>query len=305
MADNTRITDMAAATALTGAELLEVSQLSTSVTYTATTLSAAASDNSYNDSANQFVAEGFAVGNRVKVTGFTGNVANNILVGTITALTAGKMTIGGTDGDVIVDDAAGESVTISKWGTARATTQDVADLGGGSSGGTYDIPIHAAAMTPRTTTGAAAGSAETTTNKVMKVTYDFDAAADEFAQFQLPMQKSWNEGTITAKFIWTADAGTAAQVARWGIQAVAISDDDALDAAFGTAQEVDDALLATGDVHHSAFTSAITIGGSPAERDLVVFQVFRNADHANDNLAADAKLIAVVLQITTNAGDDS
>jgi hypothetical protein len=29
------------------------------------------------------------------------------------------MTIGGTDGDVIVDDAAGESVTITKWTSAR------------------------------------------------------------------------------------------------------------------------------------------------------------------------------------------
>jgi hypothetical protein len=48
-------------------------------------------------------------------------LANNIYSGEITALTAGKMTIGGTDGDVIVDDAAGESVTISQWITVRST----------------------------------------------------------------------------------------------------------------------------------------------------------------------------------------
>jgi len=134
------ITSLPAATALTGAELLEVSQLSTTVTISAGTISAIASDNSYNDSGNGFVAAGFAVGNRVKVTGFTGNVANNILVGTITVLTAGKMTIGGTDGDVIVDDAAGETVIISKWVSRRTTAAEIAAVAasplpvGGSAG---------------------------------------------------------------------------------------------------------------------------------------------------------------------------
>lgn len=123
-----RITDLSAASALVGTELVEVSQLSATVTISAATLSAQASDNSYNDSGAGFVAAGFAVGNRVRVSGFTGNVANNILVGVITALTAGKMTIGGTDGDVIVDDAAGETVTISKWTSARIDVQAIADL---------------------------------------------------------------------------------------------------------------------------------------------------------------------------------
>lgn len=81
-------------------------------TKTATTLSAAAADNSYNDSGSGFVTAGFEVGDVVVVSGFTGNVANNIASGIVTAVTAGKLTIGGTDGDVIVDDAAGESVTI-------------------------------------------------------------------------------------------------------------------------------------------------------------------------------------------------
>ena len=121
-----RITDLPAASTLSGEELLEVSQLSTTVRVTGTTISAQASDNSYNDSGAGFVAAGFAVGDRVRVSGFTGNVANNILVGTITALTTSKMTIGGADGDVIVDDAAGESVTIAKWTSRRVEASDLA-----------------------------------------------------------------------------------------------------------------------------------------------------------------------------------
>lgn len=125
-----RITGMPAAAALSGDELVEVSQLSDTVTISAATISAAAADNSFNDSGAGFVAAGFAVSDRVNVAGFTGDVANNLLVGTITALTAGKMTIGGTDGDVIVDDAAGETVVISKWTSKRSTVQDIADMAG-------------------------------------------------------------------------------------------------------------------------------------------------------------------------------
>jgi hypothetical protein len=63
-------------------------------------------------SGGRFLQRGFKVGDYVMVRGFTGNTANNINSGKITALTALKMTIGGTDGDVIVNDAAGEAVTI-------------------------------------------------------------------------------------------------------------------------------------------------------------------------------------------------
>ena len=124
------ITDLPEGTAAVGTELLEVSQLSETVTITGVTISALASDNSFNDSAAGLVTAGFAVGDGVNVVGFTGNVVNNIVKGVITVLTTGKMTIGGTDGDVIVDDAAGESVTISKWVSRRLTAQDIADLAG-------------------------------------------------------------------------------------------------------------------------------------------------------------------------------
>lgn len=133
MAGLKRITDLLAASSIVGDELAEVSQLSTTVTITATTISAQASDNSYNDSGSGFVAAGFVVGDRVKVTGFTGDPANNIIVGTITALTAAKMTIGGVEGDVIVDDAAGESVTIAKWTSKRASVAQMLAAGSSSS----------------------------------------------------------------------------------------------------------------------------------------------------------------------------
>lgn len=104
---------------------IEAVQKSSVVTITATTISALASDNSYNDSASGFIAAGFLVGDEVFVAGFTGSTVNNIESGVITALTASKLTIGGTDGDVIVDDAAGESVTISKWESVKISLSNI------------------------------------------------------------------------------------------------------------------------------------------------------------------------------------
>lgn len=170
-------------------------------------------------------------------------------------------------------------------------------------GGVQSVPILASAMTARTTNGAAAGSTETTTNKVMLPTLDFDASTIEYAQFLFPMPKSWNEGTVTAKFIWTAASGSGDVI--WGLQAIAISEADPLDVAFGTAQEVTDSLTTALDNHTSSATSAITVGGTPQPEDLVAFQVYRKASDGSDTLAVDAKLLAVVLNITTNAADDS
>ncbi len=136
-----RISQLTAASSLSGAEIVAVSKLSATVTKTATTISAQASDNSFNDSGNGFVTAGFTTGKAVKVSGFTGNVANNIVSGVITAVTAGKITIGGTDGDVIVDDAAGESVTITQWDSRRIDAQSVANL---SSAGMYNVRSYGA-----------------------------------------------------------------------------------------------------------------------------------------------------------------
>jgi hypothetical protein len=69
----------------------------------------------------------------------------------------------------------------------------------------------------------------------------------------------------------------------------------------GTAQTVTDALTATNDLHITSATSAITLSGSPADADFLAFQISRNPADGSDTLAADAKLIGIVLTITTDA----
>ncbi len=169
--------------------------------------------------------------------------------------------------------------------------------------GRQTIWVPANAMLARITGGAGQGTSETATNKVMRRTLDFDAAAQEHAQFLAAMPKSWNNGTVSAEFLWTAASGSGAVV--WGLQGLAASDDDGLDAAFGAAQQVTDALLASGDLHRSAETAPVTLGGTPADGDLIVFQISRNAGDGADTLAADAQLIGVRLFYSTDARNDA
>lgn len=83
-------------------------------TITGTTISAAASDNSLNDSGSGFISAGFQVGDLITVSGFTGDTGNNQSDLKITSVTAGKIIVSG--GDALVDDSAGESVTIQTAG---------------------------------------------------------------------------------------------------------------------------------------------------------------------------------------------
>lgn len=134
-------------------------------------------------------------------------------------------------------------------------------------------------------------------------TVDFDTTTQEYAHtLPIGMPKSWNESTVTAVFYWTNTGGASTETVRWSIAGVAISDDDTLNTTFGTAVTVDDTWLAQNDLHISATSGAITIGGTPAENDMVIFEITRVV--ASDNMAGDARLLGVKILFTTNASTD-
>ena len=172
----------------------------------------------------------------------------------------------------------------------------------GGDAGPQTIPVLAAAMIPNVTNGPASGLTESGINKLMLATLDFDAATAESAQIAIPMPRSWNEGTVRAQFVWTAGASGSAV---WGCQGLALSDDDVIDAAFGTPQLVTDAVTAVGDIMESAFTAPLTIAGTPAPEDLVVFRFYRDATQAADTLSADARLVAVRIRYTADTENDA
>jgi len=174
------------------------------------------------------------------------------------------------------------------------------DTGPGATGA-YQVWIDAASMVPRITNGPSRGFTEQGTNKNNHETLDFDTTTQEFAQFKWRMPKSWDELTVTFIPVWTAASGSGTVV--FALQAVAVSNDDPLDVAFGTEQTSTDTLLAANDSHEGPQSSAITVGGTPVEGDLVTGQIKRNV--ADDTLGVDAKLLGIVLIITLNAANDA
>ena len=151
--------------------------------------------------------------------------------------------------------------------------------------------IPASLFIPCTTNGCGVDSRELSTNRTNWDELLFDAGTDEFAQAFIALPSNYNNGTITARFYWTASTGSGNVV--WGIQGRAFANDDALDTAFNTAQTVTDTLIATNDMHITEATSAVTIGGTPAANTPILFQIYRDADAAGDTLSSDARLLGV------------
>lgn len=166
------------------------------------------------------------------------------------------------------------------------------------------IYIDAGAMVPATTSPAATGTKEYGTNDLDADYFAFDAGAtEERVQFKMVMPEDYNNGTVKAKFYWSSATGsTAGDTVEWGIKAVAIDNDGAMDAAKGTAVTVSDTLLANdgADLQISEATGAMTIGGTPALGKLVVFEVYRNTD-GTDNMTEDAWLFGVLIQYQQTA----
>lgn len=200
---------------------------------------------------------------------------------------------------------AGTSTSLRSF-TPERIKQAIAALAPGAVAARKEtLWIPAAAMTPSTTNGAVSASAELATNKQMLVTLDFEAGADKYAQFAVAMPKSWNEGTVTAQFVWAHPATTVDFGVAFGLQGVAVSNDDAIDAAWGTEQLAVDTGGTTNDIYITPETAAITIAGTPAEGDVVWFRVFRDVSDAGDTMAVVAKLVGVKLFISLNAITDA
>jgi hypothetical protein len=118
------------------------------------------------------------------------------------------------------------------------------------------------------------------------------------------MPESWNEGTLTFVPVWSHPATTTNFGVVWKLQAVAVSDDEAIAVNFGTAASSSDTGGTTNDLYKGPESSAMTVAGTPAAGDMVFFRVSRDPAEGSDNMAVDARLHGVVLYLTTNSVTD-
>lgn len=156
-----------------------------------------------------------------------------------------------------------------------------------------ELYFAASGMYHQATTGCAPTTKwEMPTNKQNVWSLDFDASAIEYAQtIPVLMPAIWDGSTVTAKIMWTAASGSGDVI--WTVDARSYADDDALDQAFGTGIDVTDTLTAVGDVDISAATAPITIAGTLAAGNMVIFRVSRKATAGGDTLAVDARLLGL------------
>ena len=251
------------------------------------------------------------VHDRIEDIALTGNVT-----GTLASATQDiDTTIVLNDLAAAAVNVANDSIAIIDADASNATKKEsIADLATAVAGsgitatsgvlsndviGKQSIWVPATAMYPTNTGGCAAiALTETTAARPDMYTLDFDASSDENAQFSVAFPSYWNEGTITYQAYWTTTATDTDGVA-WSLAGVAVSDNDTIDVAFGTAVVVtDDALGAAEDLMVTAESGAVTIAGSPAAGDLCYFNIERDVSDANDDMAEDAKLIGIKLFYT-------
>lgn len=231
------------------------------------------------------------VSGTVITTGDTGTVATAMIANdaityaklqnVTSARLLGRSTAGSGDAEEI---SIGSGLTLSA-GTLSAS---------GGSGGATNLWIPASAWIPRTTGGCGVDSREIgATNRANVDELLFDTAAEEFAQALVVMPSNYNNGTITARFYWTAASGSGG--VAWGISGRAFGDDDALDQASGTRQVVTDTFIVANDVHVTSATSAVTIDGTPAANKAINYQIVREVANASDTLGVDARLLGVAI----------
>jgi hypothetical protein len=213
---------------------------------------------------------------------------------------------GSTNDVTINNDADAEVIGIATGTTVAnfASVPTVADVAI-KVAGKESIWVPAGAMYPSTTNPCSdLTQVETTALRPDLKVLDFAAAADDFAQFSIAFPKSWNEGTVTFQPFWTV-TGTDTGTVAWALSGIAVSSDDTIDTAFGTAA-VTTALAHSGtsnDLMVSVESGAITIAGSPAAEDCCFFQISR--DVSADSQTGDARLLGIKVFFTTDAANDA
>lgn len=209
----------------------------------------------------------------------------------------GNVTIGRTESTV------GQRVKLDVNGAAN--TSDILVNGVSVSPlGQQTIWVPAVAMYGRLTNGAASGTLETSTNRVMIRTLDFDTTTQEFAQFAIQMPKSWNESSLVCQFVWSHATTTTNFGVTWQIQAVALANADALDSAFSSNVAISDTGGTANTIYISEEASGVTVAGSPSAEEYIVFQVGRFVANTSDTLAVDARLHGVKIHYTIDAAKD-
>jgi len=204
-------------------------------------------------------------------------------------------------GNLSITGDLATSGTFTLGSTAITATGD--DINALKVQGKETIFVPAAAMYPNTTNGCADLEQVELTNGPEMKCLDFDASADEFAQFSIAMPKSWDEGTITFQAMFSV-TGTDTGTTIWSMSGVSVSDDATCDVTFGSAVAVTAKAHSgtSNDLNVTAESGVIAIKNAQVDT-LTFFQISRSA--TSDSQTADARLMGIKLFFTTDGKNDA
>lgn len=159
-------------------------------------------------------------------------------------------------------------------------------------GGNPEIWLPAIEGWPANTSGCGALSrVEMSTNKQYLPYFAFGAAGTTYAQWLALLPDDYDGGTVTVKFYWSVDYAGVNPGVVWAADAVAWNNNEALDAAFGTAQQVTDNPAATASyLMISGATPALTIANTPAAGHMAMIRAARLPGDAADTYGGDIRL---------------
>lgn len=128
-----------------------------------------------------------------------------------------------------------------------------------------------------------------TTNDYAYRGQPFSGSAKQYAAGSFKLPANYDAGTFTYQIDWIGVESGGTVI--WGVQMLARSDGDPMDAAMGTAVEVSDTAQDAGDFHISAVSAAVTPAGTAAAGDRIFFEVYR--DGANDTATSEHWLTGI------------
>lgn len=132
----------------------------------------------------------------------------------------------------------------------------------------------------------------------------FGASAVESASLAIRLPKRWNLGTFTFEPYGLNTAGGSGAVVLQ-MAGVAVSDGDSLDAAVGTFQTSTDTIQAAKNLMVGPASSAITLAGSPAYKDLLRLVIQRDPVAAGDTYGSSYYVHGVVVRLTVTEPTDA
>lgn len=172
--------------------------------------------------------------------------------------------------------------------------------------GEHIIPIPAAALRTRAGGSPATWGTEFFGTSGMQAEYwEFDYAANNVVQLEIPMPKSWDNGAINLRFLWYANSGTSYGV-RIKANATARGDGGDLQKTPSAAVNTDDTGGTNDYLYISPWSPNLTPAASGSDpKEYLSMEIWRDTAASEDTLDAPMKLVGVQVKYSVNAATDA